>query len=130
MFPYLAATTAGLAVLVGFVATLTDRKDFPTLGAGVWWAIVTLGTVGYGDIVPTTTWGRVLGGIVIVIGVTFLSFLTATVTSYFVSAEQEVEQARELEFRAASEAQLREVLGQLEARLASIESMLRTRLGE
>ena len=66
----------------------------------------------------------------IVIGVTFLSFLTATVTSYFVSAEQEVEQARELEFRAASEAQLREVLGQLEARLASIESMLRTRLGE
>jgi hypothetical protein len=99
VFPYLAATTASLAVLVGFVATIIDRKDFPTFGTGVWWAIVTLGTVGYGDIVPTTAWGRVLGGFVIVFGVTFISFLTATVTSYFVSIDQEAEQAREREFR-------------------------------
>ena len=56
VFPYLAATTASLAILVGFIATLIDRKDFPTFGTGLWWAIVTLGTVGYGDIVPTTAW--------------------------------------------------------------------------
>jgi hypothetical protein len=36
VFPYLAATTASLAVLVGFIATLIDRKDFPTFGTGVW----------------------------------------------------------------------------------------------
>ena len=122
VFPYLAATTASLAVLVGFVATLIDRKDFPTFGAGVWWAIVTLGTVGYGDIVPTTPWGRVLGGFVIVVGVTFISFLTATVTSYFVSVEQQAEQAKERELRVASDNETRELLRQLDSRLAAIES--------
>jgi voltage-gated potassium channel len=128
VFPYLAATTATLAVVVGFAATIVDRKDFPTFGDGVWWAIVTLGTVGYGDIVPTTAWGRVLGGFVIVVGVTFISFLTATVTSYFVTVEQEAEQTKEREFRAASDAETREALGRLEARLATIETMLQTRL--
>ena len=126
VFPYLAATTASLAVLVGFVATLIDRKDFPTFGAGLWWAIVTLGTVGYGDIVPTTAWGRVLGGFVIVVGVTFISFLTATVTSYFVSVDQEAEQAREHEFRAASDNETPELLRQLDSRLAAIERTLGT----
>jgi len=37
--------------------------------------MVTIGTVGYGDIVPHTGWGRVLGAVVIVVGVTFISFL-------------------------------------------------------
>lgn len=130
VFPYLAGVTAFLAVVVGFVATIIDSKDFPSFGAGLWWAIVTLGTVGYGDIVPTTTWGRVLGGVVIVGGVTFISFLTATVTSYFVSADQEAERARERAFRAADEAELRKVLGQLETRLATIETMIRSRPSE
>ena len=130
VFPYLALTTAGIAVLVGFVATLIDRQDFPTFGDGIWWAIVTLGTVGYGDIVPTTPWGRFLGGIVIIVGVTFISFLTATVTSYFVSTEQDIEQAKDRELRAASDAQTLEVLARLEARLASIEGKLEARLPE
>ena len=121
VFPYLAATTAGLALLVGFIATLIDRKDFPTFGTGVWWAIVTLGTVGYGDIVPTTPWGRVLGGFVIVLGVTFISFLTATVTSYFVSVDQEAEQAKDRELRAASDNETRELLMRLDSRLDAIE---------
>lgn len=126
VFPYLAATTASLAILVGFVATLIDRKDFPTFGTGLWWAIVTLGTVGYGDIFPTTAWGRVLGGFVIVVGVTFISFLTATVTSYFVSVDQEAEQAKERELRAASDNETRELLRRPESRLTAIESALRT----
>ena len=126
VFPYLAATTACLAVLVGFIATLIDRKDFPTFGSGVWWAIVTLGTVGYGDIVPTTPWGRVLGGIVIVVGVTFISFLTATVTSYFVSVDQEAEQVKDREYRVASDNETRELLRQLDSRLVAIEKALTT----
>ena len=47
----------------------------------IWWALVTLTTVGYGDIVPQAGWGRLIGAFVMVLGVTFLSFLTATVTS-------------------------------------------------
>src|SRR5207247_7420357 len=88
VFPFLLVTTAGLGLLSGFVVTLVDKKDFPTFGIGIWWAIVTLGTVGYGDVVPHTAWGRVLGGVVIVFGVTFISFLIAIVTSLFVDANR------------------------------------------
>jgi voltage-gated potassium channel len=81
VFPYLAAVTAVLALGAGFVMTLVDRRDFPTFGDGIWWAVVTLATVGYGDIVPTSAWGRFVGCLVIIGGVTFIAYLTATVTS-------------------------------------------------
>jgi voltage-gated potassium channel len=124
IFPYLVATTAALGLLAGFVVTLVDRKDFPTFGTGVWWAIVTLGTVGYGDVVPHTAWGRVVGGVVIVVGVTFLSFLIAIVTSYFVSGDQEEQAASERELRADELAGVIESLGRIERRLDAIEGRL------
>ena len=89
VFGYLAGATAIIGIGAGILVTIIDHKDFPTVGDGIWWAIVTLATVGYGDIVPHTAWGRVVGSVVIVVGVTFLSFLTATVTSMFVSADQD-----------------------------------------
>ena len=127
MFPFLAIATFALALAAGFVVTLVDRKDFPTFGTGVWWAIVTLGTVGYGDVVPHTAWGRVLGAGVIVIGVTFISFLTATVTSYFVSAEQEAGKRAEHEDRLREWSQTTEALQRIEQRLADIEAKVPAR---
>src|SRR5438034_1849614 len=124
VFPFLLLTTAGLGVLSGFVVTLIDKQDFPTFGDGVWWAIVTLGTVGYGDIVPHTAWGRVVGSLMIVFGVTFIAFLTATVTSEFVSAQEQ--EARELERRReeATEEETRELLRTLKTQLDAIEAKL------
>src|SRR6185295_1615309 len=110
VFPYLVGVTAVLAVVAGFVVTLVDRRDFPTFGDGVWWAIVTLGTVGYGDIVPHTAWGRVIGSLMIVFGVTFIAFLTATVTSEFVSTGEEESRERERRREEAAQAELRELL--------------------
>jgi voltage-gated potassium channel Kch len=124
VFPYLALTTLGVGVLAGFVSTLVDRKDFPTFGTGIWWAIVTLGTVGYGDVVPHTAWGRVLGVVVIVFGVTFISFLTAVVTSMFVSAEQQQQRELAEERRVAAEDEARALLRDLSDRLGSIEAKL------
>jgi voltage-gated potassium channel len=124
VFGYLAGATAVLGFVVGFVMTLVDRTDFHTFGDGVWWAVVTLGTVGYGDIVPHTGWGRVLGSVVIVAGITFLSFLTATVTSLFVSADQQELTGRTEERHAASEEETRAVLKQLLERLEAIEDKL------
>jgi voltage-gated potassium channel len=77
-----------LSVTSGVAVWLIDRRDFQTLGDALWWALVTLATVGYGDIVPHTAWGRVVGSVVIVLGVTFLSVLTAVITSHFVSSDQ------------------------------------------
>jgi voltage-gated potassium channel len=127
VFPYLAFVTLMLGLGAGFLVTLVDRKDFPNFGVGVWWAIVTLGTVGYGDIVPHTAWGRVVGSIVIVVGVTFIAFLTATVTSAFVSAEEQ--QAREHERRReeAVEEETRALLREVKAQLDAIEAKLESR---
>jgi voltage-gated potassium channel len=124
VIPYLAAAIASLAVLTGFVATLLDRRDFPTLGDGIWWSIVTLGTVGYGDIVPHTAWGRVLGGVVIVFGVTFISVLVATVTSFLLATEQEEMAAKVEEERVAAEDATAVVLGEIASRLTAIEARL------
>jgi voltage-gated potassium channel len=124
IFPYLLFMTASLGLLAGFIVTLVDRKDFPTFGTGVWWAIVTLGTVGYGDIVPHTTWGRVVGSVVILVGVTFISFLTATVTSYFVAAEEAEADERERLERGSELAEAMESLRRIERRLGAIESKL------
>ena len=123
IFPFLVGVTAGLALLAGFIVTLIDRQDFPTFGTGVWWAIVTLGTVGYGDVVPHSAWGRVVGSVVIVIGVTFISFLTAIVTSYFVSAEQAEAEQRERQ-RTDALAEALESLRRIEQRLATLEAKL------
>ncbi len=129
IFPILAGTTAVLAFGIGFVMTLVDHKDFPTYGDGAWWAIVTLGTVGYGDIVPHTAWGRFLGSLVIIFGVTFISFLTATVTSLFVSADQAEVAGRRDEERKAEEQEVRRMLAELGEQLAAIEAKLDARPG-
>jgi len=117
VFPYLIGVTALTAVVTGLVAHVIDRKDFPTFGVGVWWAIVTLGTVGYGDVVPHSGWGRFLGGVVIVCGVTFISFLIAIVTSLFIDANREDEETALI----ARHDEVLGVLRTMEARLAALE---------
>ncbi len=117
VFPYLVGVIAVTSVVTGLVAHVIDRKDFPTFGIGVWWSIVTLGTVGYGDVVPHTAWGRVLGGAVIVCGVTFISFLIAIVTSLFIDASRDTErQAND-----ARHAETLQLLKQIDARLGALE---------
>jgi voltage-gated potassium channel len=113
-----------LAALAGFIVTLVDEEDFPSFGVGAWWALVTIATVGYGDVVPTTPWGRVVGSATIILGVTFLSFLTATVTSLFVSAEQDRKAVEEEKRRAASEEETRALILQLDERLAALDAKL------
>jgi voltage-gated potassium channel len=124
VFPFLAIVTVLIAVGVGFLVRAIAPKDFHSVGEGIWWATVTLATVGYGDVVPTTPWGRVVGSFVIVLGVTFLAFLTATVTSMFVSGEQREERERLLGLRDESEEQTRVLVRRLDERMTAIEAKL------
>ncbi len=75
----LAFVTLGLAGAI--VMRIADPHNFPSLGLAFWWAIETITTVGYGDHVPTTTAGRLVGAVEMVVGVSFIAFLTAGVTS-------------------------------------------------
>ena len=125
VFPFLALTTLTVALLAGFIVTIIDKEDFPDFGTAVWWAIVTLATVGYGDVVPHTGWGRVVGSVVIIFGVTFIAFLTAVVTSLFVEAEQEEHRQRAEDSQRAAHDETRRLLHDVSDRLANVETMLR-----
>ena len=127
MFRYLAGATLVLSVAAGVTVWLIDRRDFHTLGDGLWWSLVTLATVGYGDIVPHTAWGRVVGAAVIVLGVTFLSVLTATITTSFVAADQEARAAEADARRGESAEDVDPVQQQILERVTAIERALRER---
>ena len=53
---------------------------FNSIPAAMWWAIETLTTVGYGDMVPVTPAGRVLGGVVAIVGIGTLALFSGLIT--------------------------------------------------
>ena len=59
---------------------------FTTLNASVYWAIVTITTVGYGDITPHTPLGRILASILILIGYSIIAIPTGLITTHMTSA--------------------------------------------
>ena len=62
-----------------------NERQFETFGDAIWWSIVTVATVGYGDKVPITTAGRILGSVTILSGLILISLFTATISSVFVA---------------------------------------------
>jgi voltage-gated potassium channel len=78
-----------IAVIVfGVIEHLLDEKTFPTVWLGMWWALQTVTTVGYGDVVPQDTVGRAIASFLLLGGLALLSVVTATITSGFVARAQ------------------------------------------
>jgi len=130
VFTFLAFSTLTVALIAGFVVTIIDKQDFPDYGTALWWAIVTLGTVGYGDVVPHTGGGRLVGSFVIIVGVTFIAFLTAVVTSLFVEEEQKTHRTLVEDAQRASQDETRRLLQDLSTRLSTVETLLRDIQGQ
>jgi voltage-gated potassium channel len=72
-----------LGAAVGYRAEHATNSGFHTFGDALWWAVVTLATVGYGDIVPKTTAGRVDGVMIMLAGISFLGLLAGSLASFF-----------------------------------------------
>ena len=81
----IATVTTSITVAAGLLMTVVDRDNFPSLGSGLWWAVQTVTTVGYGDDVPKTVAGQLLAALVMLLGIGFLTVITAAITSTFVS---------------------------------------------
>ena len=108
----IAATSLVITVATGILMTIVDRDQFPSIGSGLWWAVQTTTTVGYGDNVPTTAGGRFLAAFVMLVGIGFLTVITAAITSTFVSRTR-LEQAPSGAVTPTEE-QLRQIAGRLE----------------
>lgn len=65
-----------------------------TLGDAFWWAIVTVTTVGYGDVAPKTGEGRMIAVVLMLVGISVVSVFTATLASFFLTTGEESETAR------------------------------------
>jgi voltage-gated potassium channel len=88
--------------------------DFKSFWDGVWWATVTVTTVGYGDIYPKSVGGRIVAMVVMLVGVGFLAVLTATIASYFVKSDRGEEHASVTAALARIESDLAAVKARLE----------------
>ena len=112
----------------GVLMRVLDHSEYPTIGRGLWWAMQTVTTVGYGDVTPAKTSGRIIASAVMLWGIAFLAILIAAITSTFVArAESERAQAEAAD-REPTEP-LGEQLADVRARLERVEQML-TRLTE
>ncbi len=81
-----AAVTLTFTVIAGMSVRLTDPERIPTIWDGMWWAIQTVTTVGYGDTVPTSVAGRLLAAGVMMFGIGFLTVTTAAIGTLFSEA--------------------------------------------
>ena len=109
--------TVFVIVVAGAAEALVDSKDFPTIWDGIWWSVVTVTTVGYGDLYPRSTDGRIVAMVVMLVGLGFLSVLTATIASQFIQTDTHSDDVKES--LARIEAELADVKQQLAERLAS-----------
>ena len=88
--------TALVVVGAGIAMRLLDESEYANVWKGMWWALQTVTTVGYGDVTPTHRSGRVVAAFVMLEGIAFLAITTAVITSTFVArAERERDHTEE-----------------------------------
>jgi len=107
----------------GLTIWLLDHKEFSDLGTSLWWAVQTVTTVGYGDVVPHQTGGRLIGTVIMLTGIGFIAVMTAAVTASLI---EEARRRREASETRGTSAQL----DRIEARLGAIEDALAQRRRE
>jgi len=116
--------TAVVVVAGGVGMRVLDHEEYPNIWRGMWWALQTVTTVGYGDVTPTHTSGRIVAAFVMLEGIAFLAILIAAITSTFVArAERESEEAAAKADQSGEE-RIDARFDDLAARLDRVEAML------
>jgi voltage-gated potassium channel len=98
------------------------NPNIKSIGDAFWWSIVTATTVGYGDISPSTTEGKLIAVVLMLVGIGFISIFTATIASFFLDQGKE-EQAKEF-------AVLHERLARLELKQDQLLQVVTRQTGE
>ena len=125
-----------LAALIFFIAIFgylfyVSEPQVETFGDGIWWALVTITTVGYGDITPLTTLGRVVAGLLMLLGLGLIATITAIVSAKFIqnyvdghTNDDVLEKLQELETEIEKIEELEDnVLGKLQELEAEVDEL-------
>ncbi len=104
-------------VVSGVVERLVDPKTFHSIWLGMWWATETVTTVGYGDIVPQQTIGKVIAAFMMVGGLSLLAVVTGAISSAFVARA-------EAERRASGDDPMMKELQEMSSQLEGIRAEL------
>jgi voltage-gated potassium channel len=116
--------TAIVVVGGGLLMRLLDHDEYSNIWVGMWWALQTVTTVGYGDVTPKHTSGRIVASFVMLEGIAFLTIIIAAITSTFVArATEEREKAEEAKGE-TEEQRLEAKLDDLSVRLDRLETLL------
>ncbi len=116
-----AVIIAGFTVLItvagGILERVLDHPEFPTIGRGLWFALQTVTTVGYGDVTPKHPEGRAIAAVVMLTGIGFLAVITASVTASLVESSRR-------RYVSQADVDLAQRLDEVSRRLAGIEAAL------
>jgi voltage-gated potassium channel len=112
LFRAAALFTVFAVFVAGGAAATLDSGDFKSYWDGIWWAVVTVTTVGYGDIYPTSVAGRIIAILLMMLGIGFLSVLTATIATRFIQTDTGSDEVR------ASLARIEQELADVKRQLA------------
>lgn len=103
-----------LTVIASTLAMIVNPGAFGSAGDAAWWAIVTLATVGYGDVVPTNSAGRMVASIVILVSMAVFPVLTGLLTAALVARAGDQRRREETEEAERRQALLMERIDRLE----------------
>jgi voltage-gated potassium channel len=118
------AATLASVLVGGVLITVVDSKEFPDLGTGLWWALQTVTTVGYGDVTPENTAGRLVGALFLLEAIAFVTIVSAVITSSFVERAHQERIAASETTEAAGIEQLTAQLAEITSRLDRIQETL------
>jgi voltage-gated potassium channel len=96
---YAAAVALATVLVGGIVFTSVEEGHNGKVSSawdGVWWAVTTVTTVGYGDVYPHTTSGRIIGITIMLVGIGFVALLTAFIADRFINVQVETEAKEDL----------------------------------
>ncbi len=117
--------TAVVVVGAGALMRVLDPHEYPNVGVGMWWAIQTVTTVGYGDVTPKNVVGRVVAAFVMLEGIAFVAIVTAVITSTFVARATRDYDAAQTTDEASDAERIEARLDTLEHKIDSLAASLR-----
>jgi voltage-gated potassium channel len=118
-------TTAAVVVVGGILMRFLDHHEYSNVWVGMWWALQTVTTVGYGDVTPERMSGRIIAAFVMLEGIAFVTITIAAITSIFVARAARHHGIEEEQAEDDAEKRMEARLESIDQRLERLESLFR-----